>query len=41
MSFISHTQNELKNLNIIDGAYIGELGHLNRKHLDSLCKNIF
>uniref|UniRef100_UPI004048CAFE HD domain-containing phosphohydrolase n=1 Tax=Aliarcobacter sp. TaxID=2321116 RepID=UPI004048CAFE len=22
-------------------AYIGELGHLNRKHLDSLCKNIF
>ena len=24
-----------------DIAYIGELGHLNRKHLDSLCKNIF
>ena len=22
-------------------AYIGELGHLNRKHLDSLFKNIF
>ena len=21
--------------------HIGELGHLNRKHLDSLCKNIF
>ena len=28
-------------LNSIYSAYIGELGHLNRKHLDSLCKNIF
>ena len=26
---------------ILNSAYIGELGHLNRKHLDSLCKNIF
>ena len=30
-----------KNINITAIAYIGELGHLNRKHLDSLCKNIF
>ena len=25
----------------VNTAYIGELGHLNRKHLDSLFKNIF
>ena len=25
----------------LENAYIGELGHLNRKHLDSLFKNIF
>ena len=26
---------------LLETAYIGELGHLNRKHLDSLFKNIF
>ncbi|WP_323593568.1 BCCT family transporter [Aliarcobacter butzleri] len=26
---------------VAEPAYIGELGHLNRKHLDSLFKNIF
>ena len=49
-SFRHTIASELKYLNvkseIISGilghtAYIGELGHLNRKHLDSLFKNIF
>ena len=36
------TGNSLNSLRITFlPAYIGELGHLNRKHLDSLCKNIF
>ena len=30
-----------KSMKTVVSAYIGELGHLNRKHLDSLCKNIF
>lgn len=42
LSTMTLKQNKVVNMVLCSSAaYIGELGHLNRKHLDSLCKNIF